>query len=232
MFQEKQLSIIEDERGLSVELSWYKPKAIFLGAFCAIWFSSLLMFYGVAGFTGAPVSFFLFPLIHVVVGLWVAYFTLCLFFNKTYLDVSPEHLWVHHGPIPWWQGNVDLPTSELDQVYVKEKVTTNNNSASLSYQLMARLKNGTTRKLIDIDHTNSEQMLRLEELIEDYLNITDRQIPGAYHTLGSRRRKKQTKELPPAATYKDKLNLEDEPTMDLDPPPKEPLKDWDREDLV
>jgi hypothetical protein len=121
MLNTNKLHVIEDQQGLSIQFAWFSPTAIFLAFFCLVWFGFLTFWYTMAGATGAPLLFFIFPLIHVAVGLGLGYYTLCLFFNKTYIDIHDHHLWVHHTPIPWWKGNVNIAVQDIEQVYVKEK---------------------------------------------------------------------------------------------------------------
>ncbi len=180
MIGDKKLDVIEDEYGLSIQFSWFTPMAYFLIFFCIGWDSFLLFWYTSAGGGDAPWIVYVFPLIHVAVGIGLTYYTLCLIFNKTHIDVDDKHLWVHHSPIPWWKGNVDLPVNDIDQIYVKEEKKQGEDGASYTYILLAKLKDGSTEKLLDIGMTDSEKVLQLEELIENYLGIEDYPVRGEY----------------------------------------------------
>lgn len=182
MFKQKELDIIEDKYGLSIEFSWFTSSAFFLIFFCIVWDSFLLFWYSNLGF-GAPWIFYVFPLGHLAVGVSLSYYTLCLLFNKTLIDVSDGHLWVSHSPIPWWKGNVDIPVDQIEQIFVKEKQRQSNNSASSTYILSAKLRDGTTQKLLDTGIMDSEKAIELEELIENYLGIEDVPIKGEFGTV-------------------------------------------------
>ncbi len=180
MFSEKKMEVYEDKYGLSIRFSWFTPKAFFLMFFCFVWDSFLFFWYSSLVGTGTPWLFYIFPLIHVALGLYLTYYTACLFFNKTYIDVDDQHLWIHHTPIPWWRGNADLPVDEIAQIFVKEKRENDNQSSEYSYSLFAKLKNGSTKKILDIGITDSQKALELEEVIENYLGIQDMPVKGEY----------------------------------------------------
>lgn len=181
MYNSNKMDVIEDSHGLSIKFSWFTPVAIFLIFFCAAWMGFLAFWYAMAIGSGGPWIMLVFPILHVAVGLGLSYYTLCLLFNKTYIDVDDRHLWIHHSPIPWWKGNIDLPVNEVEQIYVKEKKSrSKNGNTSYNYALMAKLNNGSTKSLLDINMTNSEKALELEQRIENYLGIKDRPVKGGY----------------------------------------------------
>jgi len=130
---ETKLDVIEDKYGLSIQFSWFKPATYFIIFFCIAWNSFLFFWY--TNLIGAPWIAYLFPIGHVAVGISLIYYTLCLLFNKTYIDVDDKHLWIHHAPIPWWRGNADISVDEIDQIFVKEKRHEGKDSVSYTYKL-------------------------------------------------------------------------------------------------
>src|SRR5690349_11378767 len=65
--------VARGEPGLSVSWRWFTPAAFFLVFFCVAWDGFLVFWYGMAAKQGAPLVFFLFPLIHVSVGVGISY---------------------------------------------------------------------------------------------------------------------------------------------------------------
>lgn len=180
MSKNKNLHIYKDSNVLEVTLRWFKPKAYFLAFFSVFWIGFLIVWYTIAIGGGAPIFAFLVPLIHVAVGVALGYYTLCLFLNKTYVDIADGFLTVHHAPIPWWKGNKTIPIDEVDQVYVKEKVTKNKNGKSYTYALRVKLRDGSDQALLDINHASSEQMQEIEAELEAYLGIEDQPVASEF----------------------------------------------------
>jgi len=177
---DNRLNIYEDQYGLNMELRWFSPVAIFLAFFCIAWMSFLAFWYGMAISSDGPWIMFIFPIVHVAVGVGLSYFTLCKFFNKSYININNQHLSVQHSPIPWWKGGVDIPSGQIDQVFVKEKKKSSKNGSSYSYAVVAKLVDGSTQNILDIDMSDSQKALELEKRIEEYLGIMDSPVAGEY----------------------------------------------------
>lgn len=175
------LKIYQDDSMLSMEYRWFNPGALFMVFFCVIWFAFLTFWYGMAAGTGAPWIFFVFPLIHVSVGVWLAYYSMCQLFNKTKIIVNDNLLNVLHYPIPWYKGNKRLPTGDLTQFYVKQKVSQGkNNTERYTYTIRAKLKDGKDIEVASIAGLPSEDAQRIEEYLEQYLGIDNITVKGEY----------------------------------------------------
>jgi hypothetical protein len=180
MFNKKEIEIYETDRSLSIVLDWFSPIAYFLAVFSTIWCSFLAFWYSMALAGGAPWIFLVFPLIHVAVGIGLSYYTLCLFKNKTYIEVNKNYLSITHKPIPWWKGNKELTTDLIQQIYVKEKISNNKNGTTVSYELRAKLTDGKDVELFNIENLESHEVIDLEERIERFLGIPDEPVRGEY----------------------------------------------------
>jgi hypothetical protein len=180
MFNRKEIEIYETDRSLSIVLDWFSPIAYFLAFFCTIWCGFLLFWYSMALAGGAPWIFLVFPLLHVAVGVGLSYYTLCLFKNKTYIDVDKNYLSVTHKPIPWWKGNKALTTDLIQQIYVKEKMTNNKGGVSVTYELRAKLTDGKDVELFNIQSLESHEVIDLEERLERFLGIPNESVRGEY----------------------------------------------------
>lgn len=180
MFGEKKLDIYEDQNRLEITLKWFSPKAYFLLFFSVAWCGFLVFWYAMAIGGGAPLVFTLFPLIHVAVGVYLAYYTACLFFNKTFVDINDNYLTVTHKPIPWWRGNKDIGISEIEQLYVKENKSSSKNGTSYSYELRAKMRDKSDKSIIAVDGMESQQLLQIEDYLERFIGIVDRPVKGEF----------------------------------------------------
>ncbi|MEQ8763870.1 MAG: hypothetical protein RL885_08085 [Planctomycetota bacterium] len=172
--------------GLSIERRWLSPLTFFLLVFVIFWDGFLIFWYSMAGkFAGGEeggmfsMLFFLFPLIHVAVGLALTYFVVASFFNRTTLQCRDGRLTVTHGPFPW-PGKRDLDASDIAQLYTKERIRRGNNGGvHTSYQLRLRTKGGQDVKLLS-SLNEPDQAMYIEQEIEKHLGIEDRSVRGEY----------------------------------------------------
>jgi hypothetical protein len=112
----------------------------------------------------------------------MAYLTLCLFFNKTYIHLydDDDELHILHQPIPWVGGNKRLKKSDIVQLYVKEKVSSTKNGPKYKYILMAQLKSGADKKLLALDGMTSGDVQKIEHRLEQYMGIPNQKVVGEY----------------------------------------------------
>jgi len=96
--------------GLRLTRRWFSGTAVALTFFCVFWDGFLVVWYSIAFGAGGPWFMVVFPLLHVVVGIGLTYFTLALYLNRSVLEVRDGRLTIRHGPLPW-PGNRNLDTS-------------------------------------------------------------------------------------------------------------------------
>ena len=110
------------EQGPSRELylrkSWITRGLLMMLMFCVIWDAFLVFWYFIA-FTqkDTPLMMFLFPIIHVVVGVCITYYVIAGFLNKTHLFTDSHSILVKHKPIPWI-GNKEIDASGITSLSV------------------------------------------------------------------------------------------------------------------
>lgn len=180
MLGDKKLEVYEDYRSMGITLKWFTPMAFFLLFFSFAWNGFLVFWYSMA-FTGeAPWIMILFPVLHVAVGFYLIYYTLCLFFNKTNIDIAGDYLTVKHSPIPWWRGNRRVPTNAIEQLYVTEKKSQGKNGTQFKYQLRARLYDKNDVELLALDEVSPEELQQIEEHLERFIGINDEPVKGEY----------------------------------------------------
>ena len=167
-----------EDTGLALRIThtWWRPLFIFLAFFSIAWCGFLVLWYGVAIGTDAPIFALLFPMIHVAVGIGLLYYTAAGFVNRTYIDVDGREVKITHAPLPW-PGSKAIPVHTLDQLYVTEHRSQNRNGVHYSYNLNAIDKSGQKLKLVGA-LSEPDQALYLEQTIEDRLRIEDRPVPG------------------------------------------------------
>jgi hypothetical protein len=178
---EKKLQFYEDQDRMFISFKWFTPTAYFFLFFTIIWNVFLVFWYTMAFAADTPFVFKVFPLIHVAVGLYLIYFTICQFINKTDIEIDDDYLTIRHSPIPWWRGNVEIPTDSINQLYVKESKSENKNGGtSYSYALRAKLIDNTDKDILSVTGVETEEMLQIEEQLERFIGIIDRPVKGEY----------------------------------------------------
>lgn len=164
----------------------------FLLFFCLIWDSITLVFM----FTGA--GFFI--IFHALAGLFITWWTLTRFTNKTTVVIDRQKMKLTHGPVPWpFAKDNHIPARALVQLYVGKSSVKQNDKAT--YKLMAKLDTGAEVKLIDAE-PDKQLLLDLERTIETYLDITndtslDLSNKGSFEGLDLNEMREQMKRMEP-----------------------------------
>lgn len=111
----------------------------------------------------------------VAAGIWLACYSASLLFNRTYITVNRRDLILRSGPIRWSSGT--FAASTLDQLYCKESILRGRNGTTISHEVWATFRDGTTRKIL-ANGMSAQQALYIEQQIEMALGIPDRPVPG------------------------------------------------------
>jgi hypothetical protein len=174
----KHIKLKTSDVGMGISWRWLNPKFFILAFFCLMWNGFLVGWYGLAADAeNTPLIVLVFPLLHVAVGVGLAYYTLAGFINRTRIEVSRDLLTIRHGPLPW-PGNQTLNGRHLKQLYVEESVRTNKGNTTVSYLVMALDRRDHKVKLLsDLDDKNDA--LFLEQELERHLGIEDSPVRGA-----------------------------------------------------
>ncbi len=174
------IQVIDDHHDLSISYKWMSPKAYFLFFFSIMWNGFLLFWYSMTFIGGAPLIALLFPLIHVVIGVGLGYYSLALFLNKTTLNVSGDNLKIKHSPLPWLGNNLNLDVNDLEQLYVKEYKKSREGNTYYSYELRGKVVGGKDIKVLGLQDMESFEAKELERKIEDFLGIQDYRVAGEF----------------------------------------------------
>jgi hypothetical protein len=174
-----------EKREITIARRWFEPgRHLPLLFFCLFWDGFLVHWYtALASGTahtksGATpgLTFFLFPLLHVGVGVFLTYSVIAGLFNTTLVGIRGDDLFVSHGPIPW-RGNRTIPAASITQLFCEEKVSRSNKNETLTYSLTAILDGGERVQLLT-GLTAVEQALFLEQTLEERLEIVDVAVAG------------------------------------------------------
>jgi hypothetical protein len=176
----------EDGQSTRISWRWFSWKYLFLAFFCVFWDGFILVWYSLVFFaksaTPVTLAMFLFPLLHVALGVYFTYMTLAGFLNSTRLSVSRDALTIHHGPLPW-PGSRTLSGRELSQLYgqeipVKDK---SGRRKDTLYSLFALDRTGRKVQLLT-GLEEKDQVLYLEQALERRLGIEDSPVDGEVAT--------------------------------------------------
>jgi hypothetical protein len=155
---------------------WFSLKYIPMAIFALAWDSFLFFWYSNAMSMEAPIFFFLFPVMHVAVGIGITYSAITGLINRTVLEVTRDEVALWFEPLPWL-GEKTLRTRELKQFYCKEKVVRTKNGTSTQYELnVVTVKNQKIKLLGNIE--NPDVALFFEQQLERWLKIDDRPVEG------------------------------------------------------
>ena len=166
----------QTSEGLTLTYRWFSYYFIFYAVFCFAWDGFLVFWYSLAFTQNAPWIMFVFPLIHLSVGVGLTYYTLAGFYNKTVVTVGMGKLSIRHTPLPW-PGNRILSASDLIQLYSEERILRTRSGSRTTFQLSAISTDN--RKIKLLSGLNSPDEARfLEHKIEEQLGIRDRPVEG------------------------------------------------------
>ena len=174
---EKPNSLItwDDGHGLTLQYRWFSPKFIFLALFCLFWDGFLLFWYVVAIGSG-NLLMTIFPILHVMAGIALTYWTVAGFVNTTTVLIDGSRLRVTHHPLPWGKP-VELRMFQVKQLFCDEKISRGENGPSYNYNLNARLHDGVRRTLVSgLD--SPEIPLYLEQHAEEWMQLRDEPVAG------------------------------------------------------
>jgi hypothetical protein len=169
-----EVTLFKDEKRLDLSWRWFSWKYLPLAFFCIAWDGFLCFWYSMAFSMDAPWIMIVFPIAHLAIGVGLTYSTLAGFLNRSHVEIDRETFSVNHGPLPWF-GNLQVPVTEVRQLYCKVKPGKQNSGPS--YQLSVILKDGRKKDLIS-NLDSPEIGFYMEQQIENWLDIADHPVKG------------------------------------------------------
>jgi len=174
------IEVLQLRNELDISLDWWSKdkKPSFLISFTVFWNSFVSIFVLVALATG---EWFMFAVIsiHLSVGIGLAYYLLCKYFNKTTFRATRGFLTTKHHPLPVpFYGEKDIPIDEIEQLYCKEYVAaTQNKQPVYAYAVYLLTKDGKEVKILKGLDT-PQQVLYVEQEVESFLDLVDKRVRG------------------------------------------------------
>ncbi|HIH44812.1 MAG TPA: hypothetical protein HA257_07015 [Candidatus Methanoperedenaceae archaeon] len=172
------VSIRKDILGMMITRRWFRRSILFLTLFTLFWDGVVLSIYWssiVSGQYNTAMS----GSLHAIIGIFLTYYVLTGYFNKTYISVNPQSISIRNGPIPAL-GNKSIGARDVRQLYSKENIQSSRRGISYTYDLYAINSQGKHAKLLS-GLENAEQVLYIEQQMESFLHIKDepvsREIP-------------------------------------------------------
>jgi hypothetical protein len=153
---------------------------IFLTLFSLFWNGVVSIFVLVALFTG-EFTILLFISLHLAIGLIMGYYTLSLYLNKNEIIVDKRSLRTKHGPLKFpFKKEHYIESNLINQIYCqKYVVATVNGQPRYGYKVVLRKNDGEVLDILkglEVYH----QALYLEQQIESYLNLEDKNVEEEY----------------------------------------------------
>lgn len=176
-----QISLKSDGQRLSIYYRWFQDTHIFILFFAVLWNALLFFFYiNTELIREMGQLFYLFPILHSLVGLGLLYYALTGIFNVTTVLASQNSLIVKHRPLPWL-GNRRLSRQQLEQLFVRERISDSQSGRLVTYQLCCFLKGMPRQEIVLVKGLESAEQARfIEREIETYLQIRDYPVQGEY----------------------------------------------------
>jgi hypothetical protein len=170
------VTVEETTKGISLSYRWYKPLVWFLIIFAIFWNGFMV------GWMLAPTPWFFkaFGLLHVSVGIGLTWYIIGLFVNTTKIEITKYEIAVTHTPLPmpFYYKNKRLDKQDVKQIYIKEKLTTNKNSRSVSYELYTLNEQTKSQELMTLE--SAELAYYIKRKVEYFFNIAPQAIAGEY----------------------------------------------------
>jgi hypothetical protein len=120
-------------------------KALPLVGFAVFWNGFMLVWNGIALGSGAWFMS-VFSILHVSVGVLVAYKALVGLFNAHRISMENGRFLAKNGPIPA-SGKLDVPLANVDSFSTEQKVVENRRSTSIEHKVVANLSSGVSHPI-------------------------------------------------------------------------------------
>lgn len=156
---------------VELEVRWFQPKAIFTMFFAIIWCGFLVVWYSIALQTPSPGGFMLwFPLLHVAVGVGLAYWSLAMLLNRTRIALGGGRLRTTHGPI-LWRGGSDLDVGSIRGFYAESRSTRGKRGrVTVTWSVCADVENNPRQALLK-GLTSEDEARFLSRALSEQLGV-------------------------------------------------------------
>lgn len=174
----EKLSLTEDSREIIMEKKWFSMAHIGTFLFALFWNSLIFFFYAMMIAGNVSIIILLFPVMHLIAGIWLFYYSICGFFNKTIISANKMEVSIKFTPMPW-MGEKLIERSQILQFYIIEQTKKQSGTAVHTYDVQVLIKENKTISLITGLETPGEALF-IEKKLEQFLHIENQPVEGAY----------------------------------------------------
>ncbi len=168
-----------ERSGEQLTLSWpWRTWVAFLLIPFALFWNGVVLTMSVAILISGQWWILLFLSLFIGVGAFLVYFAAAMLMNSTSIEVREDVIAVRHGPLPWKTPS-PVPSDDIEQMYVKEKVHRGKDNTSVQYSLELIRKSRGNITLLS-GETDADIPRTVERLLETHLGISDRPVKGEY----------------------------------------------------
>jgi hypothetical protein len=155
---------------LKLTRNWLSANLVVLAILCVAWNSFLAFWYSEVVAVAPPLLLVNIPVVHVAIGIGLAYFALAGFLNRTVISIDHQQVFVQHGPIPW-PGKIRMPTENIQEIIVAQHSTKNGRPTyAFAFDVNALMKSGQIVSLLkNLDAR--DQALYIQQIIEQHLRL-------------------------------------------------------------
>lgn len=166
---------------LDIQISWRKTTNAGFFVFFTIFWNAILIPFVLVAITQGEWIILLFISLHLIIGLSLLYYTLCIFFNTTYVAVNRREISVLHKPLkmPFYKDR-NVTVDRVAQLFIDKYVESRTNGRpNYAFGVYAHLKNENHIKLIR-GLKNHDQARYIEQEVERFLNLEDKAVEGEW----------------------------------------------------
>ncbi len=172
------LNLTEDHREVIIEKKWFSITHLGTLLFAIAWCSFTYFFYQMMIEGNVSIFILLFPILHIMVGIWLLYYAVCGFFNKTVIKANNKEVSIRHTPLPWNNDKI-IARQYIQQLFVKERIQTSKATRICTYDVQVILQGNIKISLVKGLETAVEARF-IEKKLEHFLKIEDRPVKGSY----------------------------------------------------
>jgi len=154
-------TVLHPRGELEISYHWFEPRNILLLFFCVGWDSGLVFWYSQA-FQKGDLLLLIFPIAHLAVGVFLTYYMISTFLNRTVIKVKGRELSVTHGPMPCFR-NRKCIIHDLRDINVHETAsyfTSKSGRRSIMYQVDAVKTDGQSIPLLQVKSDNQAAFVK------------------------------------------------------------------------
>lgn len=108
-----------------------------------------------------------FPTIHVIFGVLLCYYTVCLFVNRTQLELDSKLIKAVFYPLPWF-GRCALSRNSIKDIYIERVTHQSKGGTYFTFNIVMELIDDQTVKVMR-GLQNSFQALKVEQEVKKFL---------------------------------------------------------------